>query len=518
MPGKTPTLLPAVFVLCAAEFLQAGMVAFAATPIMGEIGAAPEEFSLIASLYACVAVISIAKQHWLIERLGWRGYLSGSAALFVAGALLCAQSEGVLHFALGRIAMALGGGPLMATARLLVMIQPPGRARFTGIKVFATGLGSGMALAPVMAAMAISSADRALIFYFLCVVMLVGTGLAMMCVPAHVKPEEFSSQSGIGRLFILALASFSFLYFLQRSYYDFYSDYIFTIVMIAVALLGLYAFLHIEHGHKTPLIRVREVISRRYILGMSLFGIAYLMLGANNYVIPIFMQRGLSYTWETTGMFQSFGLASSVVTWGVMFTILPRSPGLRKYLVCGLLCLIFFSISMTNMSPDADPYTALLPGLLLYGCFIILTLATAAMQTFYEMQDKDHLFIHGYQLKAMLAQMATAFGTSIATLILQWRSTVQYDRITMRIYEGSPIYLKHLDDLVSLLTTRGAGASAKPMALVMMGRDILQQVTLLASLEYFKIIALVGAGGIFILLVHQSQLTYRRWRALPKNG
>lgn len=493
-------LLPAVFLLCATEFLQSGMVTFAAAPIMGEIGAGPEEFSVVAALYACVAVLAIAKQHWLIERIGWRDYLIGSAIVFVGGALLCAQADRVLPFAIGRVAMALGGGTLMVTARLLVNLQPQGPMRFTGVKVFASGLCSGLAAAPLLAALAVTSHGHALIFYLLAAVISLGTALAIACAPSYVPPEEFHSESDAGRLLLLAVSSFFLLYLLQRSYYDFYNDSLIVACFIGLAAIGLYAYFHIEHGHRAPLLRVREFLSRDYLLGIALFTIGYVILGANTYTIPIFIQRGLGYSWETTGLLQSIGLMSSVVAWLLMSSLLPRSPGLWKYLACGLLCLICFSVQMTRISPEAHVYTSVLPALLFNGGFIILTFATAAMQSFRHLLSRDHLFSHGYQLKAILAQLAIAFGISLATLLIQWRSTVQYDHIAIRIQEGSPAYTDHVATLAAAYASQGAGSASMSMALASIGQEVARQATLLASIEYFRALTWLSGAALAALL------------------
>jgi hypothetical protein len=406
----------------------------------------------------------------------------------------------VLPFAIGRVAMALGGGTLMVTARLLINLQPPGPVRFTGIKVFASGLCSGLAAAPLLAALAVTTTGHALIFYLLAAVMLLGTGLAIACAPQHTPPEEFISESSAGRLLLLAVSSFFLLYVLQRSYYDFYNDTLILVCFIALAAIGLYAYLHIEHGHHAPLLRVREVISRDYLLGMALFTTGYVILGANTYTIPIFIQRGLGYSWETTGLLQSFGLASSIVAWLLMSTLLPRSPGLWKYLAAGLLCLICFAVQMTRISPDAHVYTSLLPALLFNGSFIILTFATAAMQSFRHLLSRDHLFSHGFQLKAMLAQIALAFGTSLATLLMQWRSTVQYDHIAARIQEGSPAYADHAATLAAAYAAQGAGSASMSMAVAGIGQEIAHQATLLAGIEYFHALSWLSGAALAMLL------------------
>jgi MFS family permease len=499
MNARRIALLAAIFTLCATEFLQSGMIAFSSAPIMGEIGAAPEEFSMIAALYACVAVITIAKQQWLMERVGWRVYLGGSCLVFVAGAMMCAHGDRIFPFAIGRVIMALGGGALMATARLLVNVQAPGPSRFLGIKVFASGLGSGMALAPLLASWAIVTADRSLIFYILSAAMVLGTLLAMSSVPHYVRPEQYSSQSGTMRLLFLAASSFFLLYLLQRTYYDFYSDALILTCFLVLALFGLYAYFHIEHAHPAPLLNVRQVLSRRYVIGMSIFCTGYILLGANNYAIPIFMQRGLGYSWETTGELQAFGLASSVVTWLIMSSILPRSPGLRKYLATGLTCLVLFSWQMHRLSPAADLYTTVLPALMLYGSFIILTLATAAMQTFRDMLRSDGLFVHGYQIKAMMAQIAVAIGTTVSTILIQWRSTVQYDHLTVHIHQGSSLFRDNVVRLAGLLGQHGDATMSARQATALIAGEVAQQATLLAGLEFFTVVCGVGIVALLVL-------------------
>ena len=78
-PRHPRLLLLTIFLLTATEYLQSGMIAFGAGPIMGEIGAAPEEFSLASAIYACVAVA--------VSSRGAAARLDRSAAL-LAGAIV----------------------------------------------------------------------------------------------------------------------------------------------------------------------------------------------------------------------------------------------------------------------------------------------------------------------------------------------------------------------------------------------------------------------------------------------
>src|SRR5258706_2554090 len=74
------------------DFLQSGIVTFQAATVMGSIGASPEEYSMVATGYAALAVTAIALQRWVVERLGLPVVLQWRAAVFAIRAPACAHN------------------------------------------------------------------------------------------------------------------------------------------------------------------------------------------------------------------------------------------------------------------------------------------------------------------------------------------------------------------------------------------------------------------------------------------
>jgi MFS family permease len=498
MSASRVVLFSAVFVLCAADFLQSGMIAFAAGPIMGEIGAGPEDFSLVASLYACVAVMAIAKQQWLVENLGWRPYLAGTTAVYIIGALCCAHSTDLVSFAFGRIVMALGGGAFMTSARILVNFHPQGPGRFTGVRFFASGLAIGTTAAPYLASVAIIHDEWSLIFYGLLIFAIFGACLALVVVPKGKPAHERMANLAPARLLLLGTSCFFLLYLLQRSYYDFYNDTAVLVTFAVLAGIGLYAYLHLEHHHRAPMIRLREIVSGRFLSGMALFAFCYVVLGANNYLISVFLQRGLGYSWETTGMVESMGLVSTLATWLVMSWLLPRYPSLPKFLFAGIVCLAAFGWSMSRLPPDADAYGHVVPYLVLNGCFVMFGLATAATHSFKSIAGDDRLFAHGYQVKSILSQLSMALGTTLSTVVFQWRSTVQYERIGSALVKGNPTFEMSLRHASGAMALQGGG-TGQAAATASVAQELSRQASMVACLEYF--LALFGLAVCAFALV-----------------
>lgn len=493
---KYPVLLTTVTLLCALEFLQTGMIAFAAAPIRGEIEASPEEFSLLAAFYACLAVISISKQRWMTERFGWRNYLLTSIGIYIVGAWVCSVSTDLASFTVGRVIMALGGGAFMTSSRVMVQMIEAGPGRFSGINAFAIGLACGTSAAPVLAALVVAYATWQAIFWILIFLALLVAVLGLQFLPTDKHPPEDRTQTRLPQIMLLALSSFSILYVLQRTYYDFYSDTAILIGFVALAGFALYVFFHNEKKHPSPLLKLHHVLNRRYAYGIALYCFSYLMLGANNYVLPTFLQSALGFSWETLGHFQSMGLVGTLVAWLLMRHLLPKRPAPKKFFAMGFLSLIAFSYLLSAITSSAEMWKDVLPALFLNGCFVMFLLATAATQTFKDVGHDDALFTNAQQMKNMAGQIATALGTALATIFMQWRSTVQYDALNVRLHSDNPIYAGYVQHLSSFLAQTHEASVAARMAVAEIAQSISQQSTMMASIEYFSVVALIGVAGL----------------------
>jgi cell division protein FtsW (lipid II flippase) len=199
-------------------------------------------------------------------------------------------------------------------------------------------------------------------------------------------------------------------------------------------------------------------------------------------------------------MLESMGLAACLVTWLVMSWLVPRSPSLGKYLATGLACLLAFGWFMSRLAPDADPYTHVLPLLVLNGCFIMLGLATAAIHTFKGLAGEDRLFAHGYQLKVIVAQLAMALGTSLATLVTQWRNTVQYERVGTFVDPGTGSYVAASARILSVMATRGGVQHGPALTISTIAQDLARQATMVGDSEYFFGICLLGILALFAMV------------------
>jgi DHA2 family multidrug resistance protein len=496
-------LMLAIFSMTLLDFLQNGMVAFSAAPIMGNIGVGPQEYSRVAGAYASVAVVVIALQRWTVEHIGWRRYFQVTLVVVAVGALICAVVETYAGFFMGRCVMAVGTGGILTGARLSVNHIPPGPRRFLGIKALATPLCIGTAAAPWLATAVAEDGGINRIFWLVAVLALLAVIPATLALPVAAPSTEKRSHLRPLRLALLAGAAFLLLYTLQRSFYDFYSDRLLLVTTGTTGAAGALWFGWSEARSSQPLLRLGNLLETRYIAGLLLFLFCYTTLGANGYLIPIMMQRSLGLSWTTTGDVYAAGLAGGVVAWLAMSRMLPRWPSPRKYFTAGFLALALSCFLLSRLSPAPEIWRHLWPPLMLYGSFIMLVMPTTAMQTFAGVSQDDSVFSDAQQVKNMLAQLGQAFGITLATVGQQWLTARNYSALRDRVDFSDPRFLELHSQYTEHFAHSSSAGDAAAMSFVQIAQAAEQQAALLANIEHFRLFAALAVVAAVVSLAQR---------------
>lgn len=493
------------------DFLQTGIVAFSAAPIMGDIAAGPEEYSLVATLYAVVAIGMIALQRRLVELLGWRRLVQAAGLLFGLGAVVCGLAGSLAGFAAGRLVMALGCASFMMAARMLVNHIPPSPRRFTGIRFLAGGLAWGLAAGPLLASWALASQNWRAAFFLMAVPAALIALLAQRAPMDEVaQPRPGTRSHSMSLLAVAALmgGSFAALHALQRSGFDFFGEPMRLIAWAALAFPVLWLFVRLNRQGGGALIVFASLAQRRYLLGMGVFATAYLVLGANSIMLPVLLQRALGLPLEVVGRYLGCGALAGVATLIVVTRLLPRRPGPTPYYLAGFGALLLCGWQLSRLSEGADPWLSVLPALLCNGAFVMAVLPVTAMQTFMKLQHDEETFSHANQLKNMLAQFGIAAGMALATLLMQWRSNLHYARLTETLSPSNLALGPALEQLTRWFASTQDPSAAPRMALAQLAAWVAQEAALMGALDYFVILSWFAACCLGLVMMEGA------WRKL----
>lgn len=482
-------LLLNIALMVALEFVQNGIVSFSAAYISGGVGAAPEEFSLVAAVYAGTAIVMISMHRWLVDHLGYRTFIRASLLLFALGALACALADGVRELIIGRVIQALGGSAFFTAARMQVN-RFPGPERVEAIRYLVYGLIGGSAMAPWLASLLLSHASWPAVFL----------GPLLLVFPVAILSEltleerlAGGSRARLhpGSMLLLAGAAFGLQYAVERAPYDFYSDGIRIGLCVLLALPCLLFYCRSQYGRAHALLPFDRFMSDRYVAGLLFYGICYLVLSSCNYMLPVTLQRGLGFPVLSTGMILSVTSLVSVVMALGHIVLVRRFPMQRKYLVAAFAMLAFFGMDLSRISPDISLWQ-LVPPLLALAAFSAIGQGTAGLNTFVGLDDA--VFSQAYQTKNMLRELLNSSGISLATVLLQARTTVHYTRIAERIDDGSLIW--------GGLEVPRAGSSGLA-AWQQLAGQVTQQSTLMACLDFFFLIGCLGTGCVLLSMLQR---------------
>jgi MFS family permease len=398
---------------------------------------------------------------------------------FALGALVCANADSVGWFIAGRMLAATGGGAFFTAARVQVL-HHEGPARIPALFAVPIGITLASAAAPWLASWLVTQSSWRALFWIMLPLTALVERLVAYTVPQRepVPPPGADKIHPVG-IVLLTLGIFSLQFMLERARYDLFGHGQAVLAGTVGAAILLFGYLWHEWRNPRPLIRYRRFASTSYWLGISIYAMGYLVVSGCNYILPLFMVQGLGFALQNTGGIMGISSLLGLPIVFLHFYSMRRWPSMRAFLRIGMLLLALFAWLGIRLSPDATLWHIALALVALNALFLPIMLGTAAASTFRGIPDTA--FSHAYQVKNAMREIANALGISIATIVVQMRTSLHYSRLAESTAE--PWRLGDTD-LAGL--TRLAG-------------EISRQSTFMACQDYFVCLGVLAAIGLLVL-------------------
>lgn len=410
-------LLAMISAITCVEFLETGMVTFAAASIMSGLGLGAEAFAFAFTLYGVAAIFMLYKHQWMVERLGYRNFILGSLAVFALGAVLCATADGLGQFAAGR-ALQGASGATFFTAGRLQMNRLPESARFSGLLVFVGTLLGAVALSPLAAAGLIHLAGWRTLFWAvlpLCALVALVAGPRLS---REITPPEARSEEHWGWLLGLAVALFALQYALQAAQFTLFDapGQVFAVGAASVGALTVFAVR--QWKRERPLINYRGLFEPRYMAGLLFYFCGYFLMGLSGFLLPILFLHGLQLDMLHGAAILSGSLACSLIGALSHATLARQHARPRVFMLTGLALVALSCLGFGRWAGAGDWHLLLAPSLLV-GLSIPFFVGPVAMGTFVHIAPS--VFSHAYQVKNIIRQLGLSLAVTAGTLLLQWR-------------------------------------------------------------------------------------------------
>lgn len=460
------------------DFWASAMMGVAGTHIRGGVHASPEDFLWAMTSYAAAAVVANLMLRRLAHDISYRGFTVTGLAIAAAGAVLCALSRNPLELALARAVQGFGAGGLFAASRIIIQLVAARQERlplFIGFNAGSMGL---PAAAPWITAQLVENADWQMIFVVQAAIALVTLVFVLTTYPprltATLSPWDVEYHAmdwatvilfGAGALVLLhGLGDLRF--------YELASSPSVALTPIIGVMLFVLGFFYLFR-HPDPWLNPMLLLGRRFLVGLAFYALYYFLSGLWTYVISTMLQSGLGFTFQTTGTVLSatsllgFGAAAIFTIWGTAL------PGARRYIALGYLIFAFAAWLLAQRMMPGASIAVILPVLALQSLTLPFILMLVAGLTWAEFTVED--FAHGYQFKNVVRQIASAAGTGMASLWLQ------YEQVMARTH------------LVAKVTPYDLKGVIEPSELVRLSRLIDQQATLIGTGNLLALLAFACA-------------------------
>lgn len=496
-------LLPwAIALSVGIDYFDNTIFSFFTSYIAGGINASPDELVWSSTAYATASVLGIVQQQWLIERLGFRRYLSGCLLMFAAGSLAASLSESSLSLAMARGFQGYFIGPMLGTCRIMLQTGFTPKDRAGATRIFLIMILLGSALAPMAGGYLVAYFDWRALYTCSTVGGAVLSVFAFLVVP-HIgrRPLERRSAAHLWPYLVFAIALGALQIVVQQLRFEVFST---TPLMPLVTVAGVTAigwFAWQQWHHPRPLVRLNALREGPFRQGMVLYAFYYFISNAIGFLVSRLLQGGLGYPVENAG--RLVGITSlAAIPMAIAYFRYSRLIKRKWLIVPGFIMAAVIGIWMLSLPPDVST-SWLLPPLVLRGfllMFIALPTASAAFQIF-----SNDEFTHGYRFKNVVKQMAYSMSTATFIIVDQHRTAVHHTRLVEFANPYNPTFQNALDTMTHAFEAQGLDESAaRGLSLGQLATMIAHQASFLSVLDGFEmIVGLALIGGAIALAQRQ---------------
>ena len=281
--------------------IDSSIVNVALPNMAGNLGAATDEISWVATGYILANVIIMPLNGYLTALLGRKKFYTVSLVVFTVASVLCGTAGDVWTLVFWRVIQGIGGGALQPTAQAILFESYPPEKRSGAMAIFGLGAMVGPAIGPTLGGWIVDNYTWPLIFYVNIPIGILAVVMTFLYIrdPAYItKPERGADWIGLGAM-TAGIASLQ--YVLERGQHDDWFQSTSICILTVVAVVGLGFFIIRELRDPKPFVDLKVFGSRSFAAGTIIGVVSGFGLYGLNLILPLFFQNVLGFDALTTG-------------------------------------------------------------------------------------------------------------------------------------------------------------------------------------------------------------------------
>lgn len=378
--------------------------------IMAEMGIDASTVQWLTTGFTLVNAIMIPVTAYLTDKHSTKMLYLVSMGIFAVGSLMAGIAPDFAVLLIGRLLQAAGAGILMPMVMTVLMLTFPVERRGSAMGIFGIVIAFAPAIGPSVSGLVIDSFGWRVLFYAIAILI---AAVVLISVFVLKKTEPLNPAAQLDKIsVIMSTVGFGALLYGFSTIGSAginVADAAITLVGIVVLVLFFRRQLKMEQ----PMLNVRVLSNRRFLIGTVIGMIVQASLLAAGVLMPIYLQSYMGYSATVSGLV----IMPGAILMGVLNPFAGRlfdKYGPRVLSIIGLAILTISTVGFATLTSTTDVvwltilYTIRMASLSLVN----MPITTWAMNAL-----DNKLLNHGTSVNNTLRQVSGSLGTALLVSI-----------------------------------------------------------------------------------------------------
>jgi len=493
------------------EVLDTSIANVALPHIAGSLSAGVDESTWVLTSYLVSNAIVLPLSGWFSALIGRKRFYMTCVALFTASSFLCGLAPNLGMLVFFRILQGAGGGGLQPSEQAILRDTFPTNKLGMGLAVYGIAVVVAPTIGPTLGGWITDNYSWRWIFYINLPVGILSLLLTSVLItdPPYMARKSFRSgfkidYIGIG---LLSLGLGSLQIVLDKGQREDWFGSNFIVTFTVLMAVGLVAAVVWELRQKEPVVDLRMLGERNFLLSTFTMFFLGFVLYASTVLLPQLMQTLMGYSATTAGLALSPGGLVIMAMMPVVGLLVSKVEA-RWLIIVGAVVNATALFSMAHWNLDIDFRTAVLARMLqsLGLAFLFIPINVAAFS--FVPKEKTN---NGTGLINLARNIGASVGIATVTTMLDRRAQFHQQILSSHVDPFNPSYRAMVAGTTGRLLAHGSSvAQASSQAHGLLYSLVQRQSAILAFLDNFWLL-----GVIFLTVI---PLMFLMRKAEPHSG
>ena len=479
-------------------FVLDATIANVALPHMaGSFSVSRDESMWILTSYLIASGIVIPMVDWFSKAMGRKTFFIASIIMFTVASLLCGMAQTMGQMVAFRILQGIGGGGILPISQAILLENFKPSERGKAMAMFGMVIVLAPILGPVLGGWITENWTWPFIYYINIPIGILAVILSDMFVydPDYAKKQEGVKTDFLG-FFFLSVWLISLQVVLDKGNNADWFNAPWICWLSGVSVLSSICFIISQLKNKQSLVDLSVFKDKNYLVGTMVQIVMQAVLLASVAILPQFLQSLIGYDAYKSGlsmMPRGFGALTATIFYG---SFANRFDG-RLLVAIGLSCIAAACLMLGELNLEISTISIGFPNFL-FGLGLglaMIPIITLSMATL-----RNDQMTNATGLQNLLKNIGGAAGTSVVATLIS-RGTQKHQFMLIRhLTETSTNYIDRVQTYTSAFIHNYDPVTAVYMAKGLVNRLLLQQATLCAFIDAFRIFAVAAIAIIPLLL------------------